>query len=187
MYQPDPDFEPFMALWRNLPRTHHPVLPRRKDINPVLFGAYLPLIGIAEMVAPFHMQVIYAGSGYERSASFEVNGKNYYDLLPPDFAKPMAIFHEHILGTPCGAYIGDVITTSKGNQYLHESLQLPLCSDQGDVRYLMAFGVGRKQLDDASSRTAGDHNAGNIKEMHYVDLGAGTPKARIENFVFHRD
>lgn len=187
MFQPNPDFEPFLALWRSLPRDHHPLVPRRKDINPVLFGSFLNLIGIAEMKGPFNLQVTYAGSGYEHGASFQVNGKNYYDLLPEPFARPMAIFHDNLLGTPCGAYISDVVTTTSGTRYLHESLQLPLCNNDGDLKYIMAFGVGRKPWEEAGKRTKGDHNATNIKEMHYFDIGAGAPAARIENFRFHRE
>ncbi|MCJ9427509.1 PAS domain-containing protein [Kordiimonas marina] len=186
MFVPNPEFDAFYNAWRRLPRRAHDLLPSRSDVGPDTFPGLLPFMALTEMLGPCYLHIFYAGSGFERNAGLPIADQNYYDLLPLEFHKPMAKFHEILLETPCGAEVSDIIVTSQGSRYLHETMQLPLVDDDGDVRFLMAYGLGRKPFEDASSRTRESHSPGNIKELHYLDIGAGAPSARIEDFIFHR-
>ena len=181
-----PEFDPFLKAWHALPRRTHPVAPARRDINPITFGELLHHTGLAEMRAHKDLKVLFYGSGIERVSGLTVTGKNYYDLLPPEFVGPMSIFHDYILGTPCGAYVGDVVTVTGGSRYLYESLQFPVADDDGKVRYLLVFGQGRKPYNDDSGRDHASFGRANIKDMYYIDLGAGAPTSRIKDFEFHR-
>lgn len=186
MFAPNPGFDAYYSAWARLPRRTHALLPCRHDVTPATFGSLLHFMALTEMIAPYNLQIFYAGSGFERNAGLPITECNYYDLLPKAFHEPMAKFHEILLGTPCGAVISDVIVTSQDSRYIHETMQLPLADEDGDVCYLMAFGLGRKPFEDPSGRTEASHQPGNIKELHYLDLGAGAPTARIEDFIFHR-
>lgn len=181
-----PEFSPFMSAWDNLPRQVNPVVPHKKDISPALFGEFLHLVCVTEMVARRHLKILFVGSEFERLAGFGADLENYYDMLPAKFMAQTEIFHDIVLGTPCGAFIGDVITTTSGVCYLHETVHLPLADADGEVRYLMVYGVGRKPTSDYSPRSTGNHNESNIKELRYLDLGAGAPADRIRDFRFHR-
>jgi hypothetical protein len=184
MFQLPSEFTPFLDQWNDLPRDSHAVLPQRTDISPVTFGPFLPLMCIAEFMAQRHMQIVYAGSEFERLAGFSPDVENYYDLLADDFADAAAVFHRIIRDAPCGAFIGDVITTTSGARYLHETLHLPLADEAGMPRYLLIYGVGRKPAGENGTRTWENHRASQIKELHYLDLGAGAPTQRVENFKF---
>ncbi|SDE48376.1 MULTISPECIES: PAS domain-containing protein [Kordiimonas] len=185
MFVPPGEFSPFLTAWENLPRKHHPLLPHKKDISPVRFGEFLHLVCISEFIGQRQMEIRFAGTEFERLAGFGTELKNYYDMLPEKFVKPTETFHRLIRTTPCGAFVGDVITATSGARYLHETLHLPLVDDAGDARYLMVYGVGRKPYGDQTPRSAGNHNESNIKELHYLDLGEGAPTAHVSDFRFH--
>lgn len=169
-----------------MPRRAHPFLPCRKDCTPARLGAFLPQIGIAEFKKPGQLDVLFYGSELERASGLKITGMNYYDLLPNEFRGPMLKFHEYIFGVPCGAYIADFVRTEAGNQYLYESVQFPLADEDGTVRFILVHGRGRKPFTDTTDRMVTGMGRRAIKEMHYLDLGAGAPTARIENFIFYR-
>jgi hypothetical protein len=186
VFQLSQSFDRFQERWNALPRRTHELLPCRRDITPAHFGELIQNVGIAEAVGHLNMHVLYYGSGLERISGLKVTGRNYYDLLPSEFVKPMSVFHAYVLGTPCGAFVGDVVTTPSGSHYLYESLQYPLADDNGQARFLLVYGHARTRLDIEDERALASIGRANIKDMHYLDLGAGAPTARIEDFEFFR-
>ncbi|NVJ98583.1 MAG: PAS domain-containing protein [Alphaproteobacteria bacterium] len=180
------EIAPFLEAWNRLPRGIHPTLPQKKDINPIQFGEFLHLVCITELVCPRNLQIRYAGSEFERLAGFTIELKNYYDMLPPQFVDTTEQFHSRLMGTPCGAYVSDMITSGSGSSYLHQTVHLPLSDEKGEVRYLLIYGFGNKPVGDHEPRRQGNHNARNIKELHYLDLGTGAPAAYVSNFEFHK-
>ncbi len=120
----------------------------------------------------------------ERLSGMADTGANYYDLIAGDLKPLMHQYHQTIFGTPCGAYVGDVITTRSGATYLFETMQFPLCDENGNVRYLLAYGYGRNPTDELGDRDVSDRTGGHIRELHYMDLGAGAPASCIINFEF---
>lgn len=179
-------FHPFIREWCALPRKAHTMMPCRDDLSPVRFGAFLPYLCVTEMIEPMQLPIRYAGSVFERAAGYPLTGRNYYDLLPEGFKRSVAVFHDHIIRTPCGAFVRDIISTDSGSRYLHETIHLPLSDAKGQVRYVMAYGLGRKALDDKGKRPLDDQSDSHIKDLQYLDLGAGAPTACIENFIFHK-
>jgi len=180
-------FLPFTQRWLELPREAHALLPRRSDLSPKRFGRFLTQICVTEMIAPMNLPIRYAGSTFERAAGYPLTGVNYYDLLPEHFKKSVATFHAYIMDTPCGAFVRDIVSTDSGSRYLHETLHLPLVDDAGMVRYVMAYGLGRKAFDDKGMRPLDDQTDAHIKDLRYLDLGAGAPATTIENFIFYRN
>ncbi len=179
-------FTPFLEKWNGLDRHAHPILPCRADLSPLRFGEFLPNICVTERLGPMNLPIRYAGSAFERAAGYPLNGKNYYNLLPKAFRKSVAVFHDYIVSTPCGAFVRDIISTDSGSRYLHETIHLPLVDNAGDVRYVMAYGLGRKAIDDKGTRPIEDQSDSHIKDLFYLDLGAGAPTTCIENFIFHK-
>lgn len=184
MFEPPGKFAPFMKAWRGLPRRAHSFLPHKKDISPVLFGEFLHLVCITEFLAPRNMTIRFAGSEFERLAGFGSELENYYDILPERFLAATKRFHDLIQTTPCGAYVSDVITAASGSRYVHDTVHLPLVNDEGAVRYLLVYGVGRKPYGDLSPRSTGNHNESNIKELFYMDVGNGAPREHVADFQF---
>lgn len=183
---PGPEFAAFLKVWQTLPRRTHPLVPARADYTPKALGTLLPNTGIGRFTGRDHLDILYYGSEIERLSGIAITGKNYYAVLRPDYREQMIKFHALLRDTPCGAYMVDTITTASGTHYLYESLQLPLADEAGEISYLIGFGIGRKPAGDYSERPLGDHRRSNVKEMHYLDLGAGAPTARIENYTFYR-
>lgn len=178
-------FDDFLKAWEQLPRSKNTILPTRNSITPTTFGELMPNIGIAEFIGPKNLTFSYYGSRIETLSSMLLTDKNYYDLLSEDFTQGMAIFHKQLFGTPCGAYVEDLITTSSGNKYIFRNLQFPLLDDKGIPRFMIVYANARKPVEDKSLRDQKRLKASSIKTMKYIDLGAGAPQSHIEDFAFH--
>lgn len=179
------NFEAFLNCWEALPRDHHPFLPAKSACTPVTLGALLPQSGIFEYCGKFDLRIRFIGSELERLSGIRVGDTqegNYYSLLPDEFKPMMHGYHKAVFGTPCGAYVGDVLTTKAGSSYLFETMQFPLCDDKGDVRYLLAYGYGRVPTGDLGGRDVHDRTQAHIRDLHYMDLGGGAPSSCIINF-----
>jgi hypothetical protein len=178
-------FESFLDVWEKLPRSSGNALPSRSVVTPSTFGSLMPHIGLAELIGPNDLTFSYYGSKIETLSSMLLTGKNYYDLLAKEFIPAMAIYHKQLFGTPCGAYIEDMISTVGGNQYIFRNLQYPLLDENGEARHMIVYANARKPADDKSLRTQRALKASSIKTLRYIDLGQGKPKNYIEDFSYH--
>jgi hypothetical protein len=177
------DFSHFQQCWRALPRQVHPLLPRKRDITPALFGELLHQMCIGERENSNQLQLLFAGTGFERNAGFAAMGANYYEAVPKPFVSAIRRFHDNLFTTPCAAYVSDHVTSTTGTHYLHHTLHLPATDDTGEPRYLIVFGLDRKPASDIGSRSQGSVGESSIKELAYLDLGAGAPSGYISDFV----
>ena len=50
----------------------------------------------------------------------------------------------------------------------------------------MAYGYGRKPFANTGRRSDESHQPSSIKDMQYIDIGAGAPASYVENFEFHK-
>ena len=185
MFRIEPEFEKFEHCWRGLPKSNHPLLPSRREVNPATFGELLHQTCLGEWVTPGEMRLFYAGSGFERNAGFQVTGQNYYSLLPAFFVPVVKNFHAQLFGTPCGAYVGDLVTTTTGGRHMHYTMHLPLTDDGGVPRYLLIVGLDRKPAGDLGQRAPASVGESSIKDLAYLDLGAGVPAGYVKGFVRH--
>lgn len=176
------NFEDFLTAWNALPRKNHPHLPSISDCNPVTLGALLPQCAIFHYPGKHQLILQFVGTEMERLSGLNASGANYYDLIAEDFKPLMNHYHQTVFGVPCGAYIGDVITTRSGATYLFETMQFPLCDDNGKPSYLLAYGYGRRPTGDLGGRDVNDRRGQHIRDLHYMDLGAGAPSSCIINF-----
>lgn len=179
---PTGNFGEYLDCWRALPRRHHSLLPCVKDCTPNTLGSLLPYIALARYDGKYQMITTFVGTEIERLAGTVTDGMNYYDSMTPDLKKSTHIFHKILLGTPCGAYVSDIVTTNTGAQYRFETMQFPLCDKQGEIKYIMAFGYGRSPVKGRLSRQPNDHKTGNLSDLHFLDVGAGAPDDCIINF-----
>lgn len=175
-------FEEFLAAWEKLPRKNHAFLPSRHDCNPATLGGLLTYAAVLKYQGPGVLTIQFVGTEMERLSGLTATGVNYYDLISDDLKPLMHIYHKTIFGTPCGAYIGDMITTRSGNTYLFETMQFPVCDGDGQVNHLLAYGYGRKPAGDLGGRDVSDRKGQHIRDLHYMDLGAGAPSTCIINF-----
>lgn len=175
-------FQAFQKLWRNLPRRAHPLLPCKNDITPALFGELLPHMCLGDWRGPEEMFLLYAGSGFERNAGFDATGRNYYEQVPAEFRETIKRFHSTLFTMPCGAYIGDVVSSTMGGQYMHYTLHLPVADEDGIPRFLVVFGLDRKPAFDVGQRAETSVAKSSIRDLSYLDLGAGAPPGYIANF-----
>ncbi len=118
----------------------------------------------------------------ERLSGLGTTGKNYYSLISDDLKPLMNFHHKTIFTTPCGAYVGDLITTRSGNSYIFETMQFPVCDSNGDVRFLLAYGYARSAAGDLGGRDVSDRTGQHIRDLHYLNLGAGAPSSCIIEF-----
>lgn len=177
------EFDRFQQLWRSLPRRTHTLLPCRRDITPGVFGDLLHHMCLGERSSADHLKLIYAGSGFERNAGFAAMGVNYYDVVPEQFLSAIKRFHQNLFTAPCAAYVGDLVTSTMGNHYLHHTLHLPITDDSGNPCYLLVFGLDRKPASDLGDRLRDSVGESNIKDLAYLDLGAGTPSGYVSDFT----
>lgn len=178
------NFEAFLACWSSLPRDHHPFLPSKSACTPATLGALLPQCALFEYQGKHNLQILFVGSEMERLSGLTLqhSQKNYYDFLPEHFKPMMDVYHSIVFGKACGAYVGDVITTPSGASYLFETMQFPVCDDDGRVRFLLAYGYGRKPTGETGAREMSDRAANHIRDLHYMDLGGGAPTSCIIDY-----
>jgi len=132
--------------------------------------------------AKYELTILFVGTEMERLSGLIASGKNYYSLISDDLKPLMNFHHKTLFETPCSAYVGDVITTRSGNSYLFETLQFPVCDSSGKVCYLLAYGHSRSHAADLGERDVSDRTGQHIRDLHYMDLGAGAPDSCIINF-----
>lgn len=176
------NFEEFLTTWEALPRTNHKFLPSKNDCNPVTLGPLLPQTALFQYEGKFRLTIQFIGTEMERLSGMAETGANYYDLITDELKPLMHQYHKAIFGVPCGAYVGDVITTRSGSTYLFETMQFPITDENGEVRYLLAYGYGRNPADEPDNRDVSDRTGKHIRDLHYMDLGAGAPSNCIINF-----
>ena len=176
------NFDDFLNTWKDLPRSHHPFLPSIKDCNPSSLGALLPQCAIFHYTAKHQLMLQFVGTEMERLSDLSATGTNYYDMIADDFKPLMNHYHRTVFGVPCGAYIGDVITTTSGATYLFETMQFPVADNEGTPCYLLAYGYGRRPTGDLGGREAEDRSGQHLRDLHYMDMGAGAPSSCIINF-----
>lgn len=176
------NFEDFLNIWEDLPRDKHAFLPSIRDCNPAKLGALIPQCAIFEYVGKYHLNIQFIGTEMERLSGLSGTGKNYYDLISEDFRPLMNFYHKTVFGTPCGAYIGDVITTRSGATYLFETMQFPISDTGGNVSHLLAYGYGRRPTGELGGREVSDRRGQHLRDLHFMDLGAGAPDSCIINF-----
>jgi len=176
------NFENFLNIWNGLPRNHHEFLPSKEDCNPANFGSMLAQTALLRYDARYKLTIVFVGTEMERISGMGTTGENYYSLISDELKPQMNFHHKTIFQTPCGAYVGDVITTRLGNSYLFETMQFPVCDKDGQVRYLLAYGHGRRPTGDMGERDVNDRTGQHIRDLHYMDLGGGASSACIINF-----
>lgn len=176
------NFEQFLDVWNKLPRNSHPFLPSKDDCNPTNFGALLPQTALLRYDGKYELTILFVGTEMERLSGLTVSGENYYSLISDDLKPLMNFHHKTVFTTPCGAYVGDVITPLSGSSYLFETLQFPICDRDGKVRYLLAYGHSRSPAESLNERDINDRTGQHIRDLHYMDLGAGAPSSSIINF-----
>lgn len=179
-----PTFGAFIDCWQALPRDRHPLVPCISACTPATLGPLMAYVALAVYNGKYDMRTTFVGSEIERLAGTVTDGMNYYDSMSDDLKAATHMFHKYLLETPCGAYVGDVVTAKSGLIYRFETMQFPLCDQQGQVRHIIAFGQGRSPIRDRLTRTEQDHRVSNLQDMHYLDIGAGAPAARIIDFEF---
>lgn len=176
------NFEDFLDIWSKLPRSSHAFLPCKDECNPSNFGALLSQTALLRYDAEYQMTILFAGTEMEQLSGMANASDNYYSLVSEDL-KPLLNFHHKIIfNTPCGAYVGDVITTPSGNSYLFETMQFPVCESSGEVKYLLVYGAGRGPAGDLGGRNVSDRTGQHIRDLRYMDLGAGSPGRCIVDF-----
>lgn len=179
------NFENFLNVWDKLPRNHHNFLPSKDDCSPSNFGSMIAQTALLRYDARYELRVLFMGTEMERLSGMGTTGENYYSLISDDLKPLMNFHHKTVFHTPCGAYVGDVITTKSGNSYLFETMQFPVCDNNGQVRFLLAYGHGRRPTGDLGLREVSDRTGQHIRDLHYMDLGAGAPSTCIINFETH--
>lgn len=145
-------------------------------------GELLTQSAIFKYEGKHQLRLHFVGTEMERLSGITGSGSNYYDLIAADFKPLMHAYHKTVFGYPCGAYIGDVITTRSGVTYLFETMQFPVSDNDGNANYLLAYGYGRTPAGNLDGRDVSDRRGQHIRDLHYMDLGAGAPSNCIINF-----
>jgi len=179
------NFESFLDVWNKLPRSAHAFLPSKDECNPGNLGSLLSQTALFRYDAKYQLTILFVGSEMERLSGLGSTGENYYSLISDDLKLSMNFHHKTIFNTPCGAYVGDVITPRNGNSYLFETMQFPVCDSNGEVKFLLAYGYGRRDTGNLGERDVSDRTGQHIRDLHYMDLGAGAPDNCIIDFEMH--
>jgi hypothetical protein len=175
------EFDAFKRCYETLPRRNHALVPNVKDCNPSTLGSMLANIAIARHDGKYEMYLVFTGTEMERLSGTAAQKINYYDTMTEDLKHGTYFFHTTLTGTPCGAYVADIITI-KSNQYTFATMQFPLCDDDGIIKYLVAYGYGRNAIDARQAREVSDHSTGNLRDLTFIDIGAGALDTKIVNF-----
>lgn len=175
------EFDAFHKCWQALPRKNHPLVPSLKDCNPGTLGPMISNIALARYDGKYQMYLTFVGTEMERLSGTAAQKINYYDTMTDELKRGTHFFHKTLFGTPCGAYVADIITIET-TRYLFATMQFPLCDEDGNLRHLIAYGYGRSPIDASQSRAVSDHSTGNLRDLSFIDIGAGAPATKIVNF-----
>ena len=177
----DKRFDAFWDLWNRLPRRDHAFLPCRQDLSSAEMAPFLPRMGIAEWHGTMSLFMTFFGSEIEKMSGANLHQCNFYDFLDPNLRDPMKRFHNVIFNTPCGAYVGEVLTVDNGQNYLFENIQVPVIGKSGQPDVLLIYAHARTTIPHGPLRKQASSTASTIRDFHYIDLGGGAPDFAMEN------
>ncbi|WP_262696118.1 hypothetical protein [Kordiimonas aquimaris] len=144
-------------------------------------------IALFRYEGPCQLDVLFSGSEIERLSGLNKNVRNYYDMVADEKTrKALNAYHTIIINQPCGAYVADMVSTPSNISYVFETMQFPLSDDTGKVCFLLVYGYGRRPAHTDVERDEADRKLGHIRDMHFVDLGAGAPSDCIVDYQYKK-
>ncbi|TNE60841.1 MAG: PAS domain-containing protein [Alphaproteobacteria bacterium] len=170
-------FDEMLAYWRALQQEEGGQVPRRRRFNPMRVARLLPYVFIVEQRQEMDLHVRIAGTAIEAVMGRSITGLNYLDLYDQSQWGFFADVTSALCGQPCGARLHREVTFNNGRQFDMHSLNLPLASDDGDVKYILGLMAMRR-----SSHTqdiGGDSKVKmfTVRDIDLIDLGFGVPAA----------
>ncbi|MBT4486784.1 MAG: PAS domain-containing protein, partial [Rhodospirillaceae bacterium] len=155
------------------------VLPRRASMRIEDIKALLPGIAILELNSPDELVFRLAGTMMSETLGFELTGANYLDFAPPSDKANRAARAMRQGQQPCGAHFILPMPFSSGRVVMSEVLSLPILPNE-DGRAMQLITMN-SALEDTKAKlpTAHSKRFAMADEFRFVDIGAGTPEAKL--------
>ena len=159
----------FLAHWRSLPRAG--LVPSLEAFLDKAHPGFAPWLNILDFISEDEMPVRYFGTRLVESFG-EITRLNFLDFLNKDVRPRVARAHRLICETPCGWATHARAITNGGREMVAETVSLPLSRDGKPASVVKLTNV-IEHLNYRESLVTVDR----VENEHWIDLGAGTPKA----------
>jgi hypothetical protein len=151
------------------------VLPRRADLDLRAIRHLLPTVMLFEVPTPDMMLVRVAGTGLREHFGFELTGRNYIELAPPEQRATRRHRTWASIRTPCGSRLVREHKLTGGRVTLAEVVSLPFDGDGPDApRLLLSHVAPYANRYDPNVEPAVE-TFGIAGDFTFLDLGVGVP------------
>lgn len=163
-----------VSHWLELPREHHPIAPRKKDVSLPKLARIAPYLGMAEDGGPDALHVRLVGSEVDESVGKNLQHTNAYDDYDPDAKVWVHNMFRSIWDAPMGITHTLAFHFSKKPLYSLKILHLPLCDDDGICRFCISCFERGDTVIDLEEYQPSPIRLKDFSNLRAIDLGAGT-------------
>lgn len=162
----------FADYWFSLPKTD--LIPSRRDFDALDVWKMLPNFVMHDMIGPDNIRVRLVGTDVVARYGYEITGKNYLDIIPPETRAHVSERLFQIINRPCGMVVHLRQTRNTGSAYINESVGFPLRGNDGKASIVV---YQANTLYDPIEFEAEPGPLINMRAQRrrYIDIGAGTP------------
>lgn len=166
--------KPGFALWSYWSSIRNGgLVPYRRDFDPMAIVRQLPVVSLVEREAPQVWIIRLVGTEIV-NRSGELTGRNFLDLLAPEQRADQDRRLAELLEHPCGSVSVRSNIRRAGSSYLVRTVTLPLRSNDGKTRMLIAT---NEEVDRDRLAPKSDLGHLRIAERRFIDIGAGKPES----------
>lgn len=158
--------------WSSLPAVNG--VPDAADFKPTAIARWLPDATIIETRSPTVMPYRLAGTRVAERMGHDPTGVNMLDLVAENFRIQASRDVYEIVYRPCGLHLLYANTYSSGRVATIESLYMPLRPPAGSRPRVIAVHAPDETLEYKRPARLSSL-AGTIREVIWIDIGAGTP------------
>lgn len=168
----NPALKPLCEFWDEVRGDR--LLPSTSDIDPSQIAYILKDIAILDVIDPMNILYRLAGTGIAERMGEDPTGNNLIEMTAPETRAMVSKILHLIVSHPVGAIATYENIYSTGKRSLVESLYLPLQKAEGQSDRIVSVHSREKTVtyeDEQAHSTV----AAKIRELEWIDLGAGTP------------
>lgn len=150
-------------------------VPRKSAINPMKISSILPEVAIMERMDADTVLYRLAGTALAERAGSEMTNINTLDTFSGEARKYINKAYSKSAAHPAAGYHRVILSYEKNTSFEIDCLYLPLCDDEGDVRFHIAV----LYVEDKAAQRLAMLNkfiGYKVPRISYPDIGYGSPK-----------
>jgi len=159
--------------WMSLPKRLHPHVPCKKDIQLPKLARIAPYLGMAEDAGPYKLWVRLLGSSVDESIGINMQQTNAFDVYHESARDWLQALFRGMWDQPMGTLHKLTYNHSKKPLYSLKVLHLPLCDEDGAVKFVVSTFERGETLIDFEAYEPNPIRTKDFNDVRSVDIGAG--------------